>query len=271
MHASLLLASRLALCVLCVCCGVTGIAATSGASHLPSPRQRVHQTSTLATSRLKLLVTGPPAAGKSTQCALLRQRYGLVHLSSGGMLRAEAARDTPLGRKIKALIDRGEMVEDELILELVRERLAHPDSANRGWILDGFPRTLRQAKLLRQIGHHPDLVIHLPVREDEALARASQRVWDPATGQTFHAETKQRAGALARRPDDAPEIAAKRYREYLLHIGALERFYRDRWLQIDGGMDIHQVCAALEAAIENNWQRRRRRRSEVAEKELRSS
>lgn len=265
MHTSMYLMPQLVLCLLCICCIASGIAATGSAPHSPTLRQRAHHASTPHISRLKLMVTGPPAAGKSTQCALLKQRYGLLHLSSGGILRAEAARDTPLGRKIKALIDKGDMVEDELILELVRERLAHPDNVHRGWILDGFPRTLRQAKLLRQLGHDPDFVIHLPVREEQALSRASQRVLDPTTGQALQVEPRRptslsssrgSSGTVARRPDDAPEIAAKRYRDYMRHIGALEQFYKDRWLQIDGGMDIHQVCAALEAAIENSHLRK---------------
>lgn len=134
----------------------------------------------------KLIITGPPAGGKGTQCEVLVDHFNVVHLSTGDMLRASIQAGAPLGMKAKAFMDAGELVPDELIIDVILERLIHDDCMTRGWLLDGFPRTAAQARAMLTQGIVPDCVLVLDVPDEEVISRISGRRVDPVTGKTYH-------------------------------------------------------------------------------------
>jgi adenylate kinase len=131
---------------------------------------------------LRLVIFGRQGAGKGTQCALLVERYGAVHISTGDMLRAAVEEGTELGARAKAYMDAGDLLPDELIVSIVAERMAAPDVAERGFVLDGFPRTVPQAEALWEVaGDRIDLVVNLEVPLDEVRARMLGRGRDDDT------------------------------------------------------------------------------------------
>ena len=213
---------------------------------------------------LRLIMTGPPAAGKGTQCAFLSSQYNLVHLSTGDMLRSEIRRETPLGLKIKTQMNQGSLVDDSLITELVHRRLQNDDCRSCGWILDGFPRTMSQAAALEQLGHEPDCIVNIEVSQQETLSRISQRRIDPITGKIYHLQHMPPPAATAasasgdgfspqqmvQRSDDVPEIAVKRFQDYLLHIEAVREYYKRRLVHVDGTRDVNEVSEMLKEVVD---------------------
>ena len=109
---------------------------------------------------MKVIIAGAPASGKGTQCEFIRGHFGLVHLSTGDMLRQAVVDRTNTGREAKMYMDRGDLVPDEIIINIVLERLAGDDCVQRGWLLDGFPRTVEQGKALLRAGIKADLLVH---------------------------------------------------------------------------------------------------------------
>ena len=188
---------------------------------------------------MRLVLLGPPGAGKGTQAKRLVSKYGIVHLSSGEMLRAAAAAGTPVGLQAKALIDRGEFVPDDMIVKIIAERIARADT-QAGFILDGFPRTLPQAealeRLLAERGLKLDVVIALVVNEGILLERIKRRV----------ADMKARGEAL--RADDNPEVLRERLASYRAQTAPLiDYFGRKRLLRPVDGMDsVDEVSAAID-------------------------
>ncbi|GLE09207.1 hypothetical protein PINS_up020798 [Pythium insidiosum] len=134
----------------------------------------------------RLVISGPPAGGKGTQCEWIVRAFGVVHLSTGDMLRAEISAGSALGQQAKAFMDAGELVPDELIVDVVLARLQQRDCRQQGWLLDGFPRTRAQADALLAKGIVPDALLALDVPDDEIVRRISGRVLDPETGKTYH-------------------------------------------------------------------------------------
>lgn len=166
----------------------------------------------------KLIITGPPAGGKGTQCEILVDHFDVVHLSTGDMLRASIQAGAPLGMKAKSYMDAGELVPDELIIDVILERLQHPDCASRGWLLDGFPRTAAQASAMVSQGIIPDCVLVLDVPDEEVISRISGRRVDLVTGKTYHVdynppppEVRQR---VVQRSDDNEETIKNRLEKY---------------------------------------------------------
>ena len=188
---------------------------------------------------MRLVLLGPPGAGKGTQAKRLITKYGICHLSSGEMLRAAAAAGTPEGLKAKRLIDNGELVPDDMIVKIIAERINHPDCA-AGFILDGFPRTVPQAealdRLLAERGLKLDVVIALVVNEGILLDRIKKRVAD----MTAHGETL--------RADDNPGVLKGRLEAYRAQTAPLIDYYARKGMvrPVDGMDSVGEVGAAID-------------------------
>jgi len=187
---------------------------------------------------MRLILLGPPGAGKGTQAARLAAGHGIVALSTGDMLRAAAAEGSALGARAKALMDRGELVPDDVMVPIVAERLRQPDCAG-GFILDGFPRTIAQAealdRLLEAMDTKLDSVIEISISEDFLLARIETRA-------------RETDGA---RGDDNAETLHKRLSVYHQRTRPVTDYYRGRGLlaTVDGAGDKDEVSAAIEAVL----------------------
>jgi len=172
---------------------------------------------------MRIILLGMPGAGKGTQAGFLIEKYRIPQVSTGDMLRAAIKDGTALGRKAQKYVDCGELVPDELVIELVNQRVKQPDCA-RGFIIDGFPRTVAQAEALRNAGIDIDCVVEIEVGDDEILRRMSGRRVHPASGRTYHIEFNppQTPGKddvtgepLIQRPDDNEETVRRRITTYL--------------------------------------------------------
>jgi adenylate kinase len=192
---------------------------------------------------MRLILLGPPGAGKGTQAQRLVERYGVVQLSTGDMLRAAVRAATPVGLKAKDVIARGELVPDDVVVAIVADRIAEPDARN-GFILDGFPRTVPQAealdRMLSQKGLALDAVIELKVDEGVLLGRIENRV----------AKTRARGEPL--RPDDNPESLKKRLDAYRVQTAPLAGYYASKGMlkTVDGMASIEDVSAAIAAVLD---------------------
>jgi adenylate kinase len=193
---------------------------------------------------MRLILLGPPGSGKGTQAQRLIHRYGIVQLSTGEMLRAAVAAETPVGLKAKDVMASGGLVPDDVVIGIISDRLDQPDAA-KGFILDGFPRTVPQAEalddLLRKKRLKLDAVIELRVNESALLARVENRA----------AETRARGEEV--RVDDTPEVLIKRLASYRSMTEPLIHYYSERrkLLTVDGMMTIehvtHEIGRILEA------------------------
>jgi len=134
---------------------------------------------------MKLILLGAPGAGKGTQAQYLTEKYGIPQISTGDMLRAAIKADTQLGRTAKAVMDKGELVSDELVIKLVKDRLTH-DDCSRGFLFDGFPRTIPQAQALIDAHIAIDAVVEIDVADAEIIKRMSGRRVHPGSGRTYH-------------------------------------------------------------------------------------
>lgn len=189
----------------------------------------------------RIVLIAPPGAGKSTQATHLAERFSIPWISTGELLRAAVREGTPLGRAAKSYMDRGEMVPDDIVIALVKERLANPD-CQQGFILDGFPRSTAQAEALRAAGVALDYVIELELDEAEAVLRLSGRRVHPASGRTYHVvfqppkvpdKDDVTGEELVQRPDDSEEAVRTRLRVYRQQTEPVVAFYRD-WAKRNG-------------------------------------
>lgn len=186
---------------------------------------------------MNLVLLGPPGSGKGTQAARLTAAYRIPAIATGDILRAQAEASTPLGQRVRAFLDRGELVPDELVIDIIRHRLSDPDTQH-GFILDGFPRTVPQAQaldaLLAELGRPLDVVIYLQVDRQSLLERLGHR-----------AEVDQRS-------DDRPNIVPHRIDVFLEQTAPLIEYYRrqGRLRLIDGDQPPDGVFAAIERALE---------------------
>jgi adenylate kinase len=188
---------------------------------------------------MRLILLGPPGAGKGTQAQRLVAKHGIVQLSTGDMLRAAVKAGTPVGTKVKDIMDRGELCPDELVVAIVGDRIEEPDARN-GFILDGFPRTVAQAEALERLLHerHMELdgVVELKVDESALLRRIENRV----------AEMTARGEPL--RKDDNPEVLKTRLEAYRRQTAPLTHYYQDKGMLrlVDGMAPIDDVTAAID-------------------------
>jgi adenylate kinase len=185
---------------------------------------------------MRLILLGPPGAGKGTQAAFIKDRYGIPQISTGDMLRLAIKAGTPLGLAAQKVMDRGQLVSDEVILGLVEDRLKAPDCA-RGYLFDGFPRTLPQAAAMKVSGVALDHVLEIDVPESEIVLRMSGRRVHPASGRSYHLQfnpprVEGRDDAtgepLIQRDDDREETVRKRLEVYRRQTRPLVEYYT-RW------------------------------------------
>ncbi|MBM3342743.1 MAG: adenylate kinase [Betaproteobacteria bacterium] len=184
---------------------------------------------------MRILLLGQPGAGKGTQAQFLMARYGIPQVSSGDMLRAAISANTKLGVQAKSYMDNGTLVPDQLVIELVKERISEPDCAN-GFIMDGFPRTLPQADALRNAGIDLDFVVEIEVEDAEILRRMSGRRVHLASGRSYHIEFNPPKVAgqdditgepLTQRADDNEQTVKLRLDVYRQQTKPLVQYYID--------------------------------------------
>ena len=210
---------------------------------------------TMASDGLKVIICGAPASGKGTQCELLKEQYGLVHLSTGDMLRAAVKDGTEVGLKAKEAMESGKLVSDDIIIGIVKDRLAESDCKSNGWLLDGFPRTEAQAKELEAAGIVPDKVLYLEVPDDMLIERVVGRRLDPETGKIYHVkyfppESDEVAARLTQRADDTEEKARVRLEQFHSNMKAVESCYAGNIVKFDGTTKKEQVFDNLKKCLD---------------------
>jgi adenylate kinase len=192
---------------------------------------------------MRLILLGPPGAGKGTQAAFLTQRYGIPQISTGDMLRAAVKAGTPLGLAAKKVMDAGGLVSDDIIIGLVQDRLKQPDCAT-GYLFDGFPRTIPQADALKSAGVKLDYVVEIAVPDDDIITRMSGRRVHPASGRTYHVvfnppKVEGRDDAtgepLVQRDDDREETVRNRLNVYQRQTRPLVDYY-SAWAAAEPGV-----------------------------------
>ena len=216
---------------------------------------------------MRIILLGMPGAGKGTQARFLMEKYGIPQISTGDMLRAAIKSGTPLGAQARSYMDRGALVPDEIVIALVRERVKAEDCL-RGFIVDGFPRTIPQAEALRRVGIDIGFVLNIDVSDEEILRRMSGRFVHPASGRSYHVvfNPPRVAGkddvtgdALVQRDDDREETVKKRITTYHAQTKPLVEYY-SRWSQsgdarapryarIDGNGSVDEIRGRLLAAL----------------------
>lgn len=213
---------------------------------------------------MRVVLLGPPGCGKGTQAALLRERLGVPHLSTGDMLRSAVEAGTEIGRRAGEIMKRGELVPDDVVVGIVAQRIAHRD-CGEGFVLDGFPRTVAQAEALDgMLGERDirlDRVIEIVIDEDELVRRVTGRLVCPSCNAVYneHSKPPQREGicdrcggtGFRRRPDDTAEAVTRRLAAYREETAPLVPYYRGKGLlaQVDGGAPLEEVAAALEGLV----------------------
>lgn len=207
---------------------------------------------------MNLIFLGPPGAGKGTQAVKVAARYGLPHISTGEMLRAAMAEGTPMGQAAKGYIEKGALVPDEVVIGIVRERLAKEDCA-KGFLLDGFPRTVAQAEALQGIVAL-DAAVLVDVPSEVLVARIAGRRVCAKCGGTFHVSSLASdvcpvcGEALIQRPDDNEDTVRNRLAVYEAQTAPLVDFYAQAGIlkPVDGNRDIDAVFADVCAALESS-------------------
>jgi adenylate kinase len=208
---------------------------------------------------MKLIMLGAPGCGKGTQAAKLSKQLNVPTISTGVIIRNAITQGTEIGKLAKSYIDNGELVPDDVVVAILKERIKMPD-CNNGFILDGFPRTLYQAEVLEQLGVQIDAVINIVVDEEEILRRLTGRLQCPHCGSTYHVTDNppKTEGVcdickeiLTAREDDKPEIIRQRLDVYNKQTKPLEEFYRNKGIlkTIFGKNDVRETTRSVFAAI----------------------
>ena len=213
---------------------------------------------------MKLILLGPPGAGKGTQCKRIVERYGLAHLSSGDILRSERAAGSDLGKKAQSFMDSGGLVPDDLIIDMMIGAIRKTSST--GYVLDGFPRTIVQAEgldaALKKAGEQIDAIVCLQVPDEAILGRMTGRRSCPQCGAVYHVVnlkpkkdgwSDKGCGPLVQRKDDTPEVVSNRLKTYHEQTAAVLGYYQSRQsriLEIDADRPIDSVTEAVFKALE---------------------
>ncbi len=207
---------------------------------------------------MKLILLGAPGAGKGTQAEMICQTLSIPQISTGNIIRAQIKSGTALGLRVKAIVESGALVPDDLVIELLKDRLAQPDCAN-GFVLDGFPRTIPQAEALEKICEI-DAVLEIYVPDEKIISRMSGRRTCPACGASFHIEYNppktegicDMCGAqLVLRADDDPKVVASRLQVYHDQTEPLIGFYKTRGLlkTVEGQEELADTTRLVKEAL----------------------
>jgi adenylate kinase len=218
---------------------------------------------------MRLILLGPPGAGKGTQANYIKEKFHIPQISTGDMLRAAVKAGTPLGIAAQKVIDGGNLVSDDIIIGLVKERIKEPDCA-KGFLFDGFPRTLPQAQAMKDTGIHMDFVVQIEVDDSVIIKRMSGRRVHMSSGRTYHLEFNppKEAGKddvtgedLVQRPDDAEETVIKRLNVYHDQTEPLVKFYKaweksgdaqaPKCISISGTGDVQKIRDQIFAVLRN--------------------
>jgi len=216
---------------------------------------------------MRLILLGAPGAGKGTQAAYIAKKYGIPQISTGDMLRAAVKAGTELGKKAKKYMDTGGLVPDDIIIDLVKERIKHLDCAN-GFLFDGFPRTIPQAEALKKAGVELDYVLEIDVPDEEIIRRLSGRRVHPASGRTYHVifnppkvtgKDDITGEQLVQREDDKEETVKKRLAVYHSNTKPLIDYYSKqavqgnkrppKYVKIPGVGSVEEICDKCFAAL----------------------
>jgi len=210
---------------------------------------------------MRLILLGPPGAGKGTQAKFIREKFGIPQISTGDMLRAAVKAGTPLGTEVKKVLDAGQLVSDDIIIDLVKERLKAPD-CRAGYLFDGFPRTIRQAEEMGEAGVAIDHVLEIDVPDDEIITRMSGRRVHPGSGRVYHVkfnppQTADRDDVtgepLVLRDDDREETVKRRLEIYRTQTRPLVDYYKrlapDKYRKISGRGSLDEVTKRAFAAL----------------------
>ena len=215
---------------------------------------------------MKIILLGPPGAGKGTQAQFICREFGIVQISTGDMLRAAVSAGTELGKRVKAVMDSGALVSDEIIIDLVKERIIQDDCRN-GFLFDGFPRTIVQAEALASAGVDIEVVLEITVPDEEIIRRMSGRRVHPGSGRTYHViyNPPQRKGLddetgepLIQRDDDREETVRERLAVYREQTAPLVGYYSGkadgdklRYVTVNGLGKVENIQRDILAALRN--------------------
>ncbi|HHJ16157.1 MAG TPA: adenylate kinase [Gammaproteobacteria bacterium] len=216
---------------------------------------------------MRIILLGGPGAGKGTQANFIKEKFGIPQISTGDMLRAAVKEGTPLGVEAKKVMDAGGLVSDDIILGLVKERIAQPDCAN-GFLFDGFPRTLAQAGALKEQGVNIDAVVEIDVDDEEIIKRMSGRRVHPGSGRTYHIvfnPPKQEGlddetgEPLVQRDDDQEDVVRQRLKVYHEQTEPLIGYYSSwadsgednapRYIRVQGTGKVEAIRDAIFSAL----------------------
>ena len=210
---------------------------------------------------MKIILLGPPGAGKGTQAQFIQERLNVPQISTGDMLRAAVSSSSELGNRVKAVMDSGALVSDDIIIDLVKDRIAQPDCAN-GFLFDGFPRTIPQAEAMKDAGVPIDVVLEIQVDDEELVTRITGRRVHPGSGRVYHVEYNppQKEGLddvtgepLQQREDDTEATVRERLHVYAEQTQPLIAYYSSqddiRYIEIDGLGDVAAIQSAIAESL----------------------
>ncbi len=217
---------------------------------------------------MRIILLGPPGSGKGTQGDLIERKYGFPKISTGDLLREAVKENTPLGMKAAAAMNRGELVADNVVVKIVAERVAKED-CQKGYVLDGFPRNMKQAHMLEGLDRPYEVVLDIRLNEEALVSRLSSRRICSDCGNTYNLIAKAPVeekecdvchGELVKRRDDEPEVIKERLRVYHQETEPLIRYYRkrDAYHRIDGDRSIERVFQDIQTILDGEIRKYKR-------------